>query len=100
MHAVANGQLQAPAKQFFDFAELRQALRRLKSGEGSGKWISLLPEPTVAFLSQRQVRERGHAWERTPSAIVSPPLRQTRSAASQSRTKSAPTDAGRSGDLH
>lgn len=47
MHGVANGQLQAPAKQFFDFAELPQALRRLKSGEGSGKWISRLPAPAV-----------------------------------------------------
>lgn len=47
MHGVANGQLQAPAKQFFDFAELPQALHRLKSGEGSGKWISRLPAPAV-----------------------------------------------------
>lgn len=47
MHGVADGQLQAPAKQFFDFAELPQALRRLKSGEGSGKWISRLPAPAV-----------------------------------------------------
>lgn len=47
MQGVADGQLQAPAKQFFDFAELPEALRRLKSGEGGGKWISLLPAPMV-----------------------------------------------------
>ncbi|MCP1649695.1 zinc-binding dehydrogenase [Pseudomonas nitroreducens] len=47
MQDVANGQLQAPAKQFFAFAELPAALRRLKSGEGTGKWISLLPAPMV-----------------------------------------------------
>ncbi|MDT0478244.1 zinc-binding dehydrogenase, partial [Streptomyces sp. DSM 41014] len=47
MQGVANGQLQAPAKQLFAFAELPAALRRLKSGEGTGKWISLLPAPMV-----------------------------------------------------
>ncbi|OQR28478.1 alcohol dehydrogenase [Pseudomonas sp. T] len=47
MQGVANGQLQAPAKQFFDFTELPEALHRLKSGAGSGKWISRLPAPMV-----------------------------------------------------
>jgi len=47
MQGVADGQLQAPAKQLFTFDELPEALRRLKSGEGSGKWISLLPAPMV-----------------------------------------------------
>ncbi|WP_448681309.1 zinc-binding dehydrogenase [Pseudomonas nicosulfuronedens] len=47
MQGVADGRLQPPAKQFFDFAELPEALRRLKSGESSGKWISRLPAPAV-----------------------------------------------------
>lgn len=47
MQAVADGQLQAPARQFFDFAELPDALRRLKSGDGGGKWISRLPAPII-----------------------------------------------------
>ncbi|WEJ70193.1 zinc-binding dehydrogenase [Pseudomonas sp. PSE14] len=47
MQGVADGRLQPPAKQFFEFAELPEALRRLKSGEGGGKWISLLPAPAV-----------------------------------------------------
>ena len=48
LQGVADGQLQAPATQFFDFTELPEALRRLKSGEGNGKWISLFPAPAVA----------------------------------------------------
>ncbi|WP_259755038.1 zinc-binding dehydrogenase [Pseudomonas sp. GCEP-101] len=47
MQGVADGQLQAPAKQFFEFSELPDALRRLKSGDGGGKWISRLPAPMV-----------------------------------------------------
>ncbi|MCJ1884013.1 zinc-binding dehydrogenase [Pseudomonas sp. LA21] len=47
MCSVADGRLQAPAKQFFDFAELPDALRRLKSGQGNGKWITRLPVPAV-----------------------------------------------------
>lgn len=48
LQGVADGQLQAPVRQFFDFTELPEALRRLKSGEGNGKWISLFPSPAVA----------------------------------------------------
>ncbi|MFR0690494.1 zinc-binding dehydrogenase [Enterobacterales bacterium AE_CKDN230030158-1A_HGKHYDSX7] len=47
LQGVAEGSLLPPTKQFFDFAELPETLRRLKSGEGSGKWISLLPAPAV-----------------------------------------------------
>ncbi|WP_152222889.1 zinc-binding dehydrogenase [Pseudomonas sp. SCB32] len=47
MGGVAEGRLQAPAIQFFDFAELPEALRRLKSGHGSGKWITRLSAPAI-----------------------------------------------------
>lgn len=47
LRGVAEGRLQAPARQFFDFAELPEALRRLKSGQGGGKWVSLLPAPAI-----------------------------------------------------
>lgn len=47
LQGVADGLLQAPAKQFFDFAQLPEALCRLKAGEGNGKWIARLPAPAV-----------------------------------------------------
>lgn len=44
LDAVLNGKLRVPAQQVFDFHELPQALRALKQGSSSGKWVARLAD--------------------------------------------------------
>ncbi|MGE7989671.1 zinc-binding dehydrogenase [Pseudomonas sp. NPDC089554] len=43
LQQMADGRLVAPQRQAFDFAELPQALNKLKEGNQGGKWVALLP---------------------------------------------------------
>lgn len=44
LDAVLNGKLRLPGQQVFDFHELPQALRALKQGSSSGKWVARLAD--------------------------------------------------------